>query len=116
MIFAKQVRDRHSGGEGVRHSDGGAWVAVGETLFREMSLSTRMLSIYLEMDEGREYLRSVALDLLTAVTSVDHSLEVNPHHISASERVNYKANLEKIVEISQKFLDRVLSSASRCPL
>lgn len=89
---------------------------VGETLFREMSLSTRMLSIYLEMDEGREYLRSVALDLLAAVSSVDHSLEVNPHHINPSERTNYKANLEKIVEISQKFLDRVLSSASRCPL
>lgn len=89
---------------------------MGETLFREMSLSTRLLSIYLEMDEGKEYLKSVASELVTSISSIETSLEVNPNNIGGGERINFRANLEKIVDISQKFLDKVLSSASRCPM
>mmetsp|Transcript_747 Transcript_747/g.1062 ORF Transcript_747/g.1062 Transcript_747/m.1062 type:complete len:541 (+) Transcript_747:2-1624(+) len=90
--------------------------AMGETLFREMSLSTRMLSIYLEMDEGKEYLRSIASELISSISSIEHSLEVNPNNIGGGERINFRANLAQIVEISQRFLDKVLSSSSRCPL
>jgi len=90
--------------------------AVGETLFREMSLSTRMLSIYLELEDGKEYLRSVALELVSSIASIDHSLEVNPNNVGGTERINLKANLAQIIDISQRFLDRVLSSSSRCPL
>jgi len=89
---------------------------MGETMFREMSVSTRMLSIYLEMEEGREYLKSIALELVSSISSVEHSLEVNPNNVSGAERVNLRANLAQIVDMSQKFLDKVLSSASRCPL
>lgn len=89
---------------------------MGETLFREMSLSTRMLSIYLELDEGKEYLKSAAQDLVSSISSIEHSLEVNPNNIGGGERINFRANLAQIETMSQKFLDKVLSSASRCPL
>ncbi len=88
----------------------------GETLFREMSLSTRMLSVYMEGDEGREYLRSTVLPLVTSIASIDQSLEVNPKAQTIEKKVDIKANLEKICEISQVFLDKVLSSANSYPM
>ena len=82
-----------------------------------MSLSTRLLSIFLEGDEGREYLKSKVMSLITGITNVDHSLEVNPKYIGGAEQksVDIKANLEKISEITQNFLDQVLSSANNYP-
>ena len=88
----------------------------GETLFREMSLSTRLLSVYLEGDEGREYLRSTVLPLVTSIAAIDQNLEVNPKAQSIEKKVDIKANLEKICEISQVFLDKVLSSANSYPM
>jgi len=90
-------------------------ITMGETMFREMSLSTRMLSIYLEMEDGREYLRSTVLGLLTTISSLEHSMEVSPNS-AFGNKINIKANHDKILEISQTFLDQVLSSASRVPI
>lgn len=74
--------------------------AVGETLFREMSLCTRMLSTYLEMESGKEYLKSTVLGLLT--------------DLSGNE--NVQDNIDNIAGLSQKFLNQILSSPQRCPL
>ena len=81
-----------------------------------MSLSTRLLSVYLEGDEGREYLRSKVLNLIASITSVEHSLEVDPKHVDKNNNnIDVKANFEKICEISQNFLDQILSSANNYP-
>lgn len=74
--------------------------AVGETLFREMSLCTRLLSTYLEMEHGKEYLKSIVLGLLTDLASND----------------NVQDNIDNISKLSQKFLDQILSSHQRCPV
>lgn len=81
-----------------------------------MSLSTRLLSVYLEGDEGREYLRSTVLPLVSSISSIDQNLEVNPKAQSLEKKVDIKANLAKICEISQVFLDNVLSSANSYPM
>lgn len=74
--------------------------AVGETLFREMSLCTRLLSCYLDMEPGKEYLRSTVLSLLNDIAT----------------SVNVQDNLANIANLSQKFLDQILSSPQRCPV
>lgn len=74
--------------------------AVGETLFREMSLCTRLLSCYLDMEPGKEYLRSTVGGLLNDIAS----------------NVNVQNNLDNISALSQKFLDQILSSPQRCPV
>jgi hypothetical protein len=67
------------------------------------------------MDDGREYLRYTVLGLLNTICSLEHSLEVNPNS-AFGNKLNIKANHDKIIEISQNFLDQVLSSASRVPM
>lgn len=79
-----------------------------------MSLSTRLLSTYLEGIEGREYLKAHVVQLISNILAVDHSLEVNPKYI-ADKNIDIKRNLEKICEISQEFLDSVLSTANQYP-
>lgn len=80
-----------------------------------MSVATSVIRKYLEMDEGRDYVRSVALDLVFTISTLSRSLEVNPNNIG-EDKVDINANLEKIIEMAQDFLDKVLSSASNCPL
>lgn len=87
---------------------------VGETLFREMSFGTRMLSAYLDLDIGREYLKSTVLGLLNDISSNEQELELNPH--MTDDKQNIQANLDQIITFSQRFLDRVLSSPNQCPL
>lgn len=89
--------------------------AMGETLFREMSLSTRLLSSYLDCDHGKEYLRWTISPLLNDISESEHSLELNPDAVGLHRSVNVQANLDRIVSISQRFFDRVISSPNRFP-
>ena len=89
---------------------------MGETLFREMSLSTRLLSSYLDCEHGKEYLRWTILPLLSDISESEHSLELNPEAVGLNRSVNVQANLDRIVLISQRFFDRVISSPNRFPL
>lgn len=79
-----------------------------------MSFGTRMLSAYLDLDIGREYLKSTVLGLLNDISSNEQELELNPH--MTDDKQNIQANLDQIITFSQRFLDRVLSSPNQCPL
>jgi hypothetical protein len=79
-----------------------------------MSLATRMLASYLDMEEGRRYLKNTVSGVISAIAAIDHSLEVNPSIAGDSHKV--RANMEQLLAFSQDFLDRVLSSANVCPL
>jgi hypothetical protein len=79
-----------------------------------VSLSTRLLSTYLEGQEGRDYLKATVLILVNAMANIDGSLEINPSY--STERVDININIERICELSQFFLDRVMISISRFPL
>ena len=86
---------------------------MGETLFREVSLSTRLMSAYLDYDQGRDYLKTTVVPLLNEISSSEHVLEVNPEAVD--RHTNVQANLDKILAISQKFFDQVISSPNRFP-
>jgi len=90
--------------------------AIGETLFREMSLATRMLSSYMDMEEGRRYLKNTISTVIAAIAAIDQSLEVNPSSMAPGEANKVRANMEQLLAFSQDLLDRVLSSANVCPL
>ena len=87
--------------------------AVGETLFREMSLATRMISIYLEMEEGKEYIKGPAAELLNSISSLDFSMDSNPNLFNGERFTN--PNVDKIIESAQIFIDKVSTSASKWP-
>jgi len=88
----------------------------GETLFREMSLSTRLLSIYLE-DDGREYLKGIVTHLMNSLAGIEAVMDVPSGTVASSEQlIMVKSNLNRIMEISQNFLDQVLTSANRFPM
>ena len=78
-----------------------------------MSLSTRLISFYLEGEEGREFLKSTVHMLVQSAVGIETSLEVNPNKINDSKEV--QSNLEKVCEISQIFLDEVLCYPNRYP-
>jgi len=54
------------------------------------------------------------LDLVTAISSSKSSFEVDPN--KAEKGVDVKANLEKLLAISQSFLDKIFKSVDLCPL
>jgi len=74
--------------------------SVGETLFREMSLCTRLLSCYLDLEAGKEYLRSTVLELLNDISSSNTTVQ---------------DNIDNIATIAQQFLNQILSTPNACP-
>jgi hypothetical protein len=91
-------------------------IGNGETLFREMSLSTRLLSVYLE-DDAREYLKGIVTSLMNSLSGIESVMDVPAGTIASSEQlITVKSNLQRIMEISQNFLDQVLTSANRFPM
>ena len=84
---------------------------MGETLFREMSLSTRLLSSYLDYEHGKDYLRLTVLPLLNDIAN--ESLDLGGPGLDRS--ANVQANLDKLVYLTQKFFDQVISSPNRFP-
>ena len=78
-----------------------------------MSLATRMISIYLEMEEGREYIKLAATELLTSIAAIDCTIDSNPNLFNGERYTN--PNVDKIIESAQIFLDRISTSASKWP-
>lgn len=92
---------------------------MGKTLFRETSLSTVMLTCYLEMKEGREYLKGTILGLLQSISSSEYQhmdLNLSTSSPSAADRATFRANFEKLIALAQQFINGVFSSVNRCPM
>mmetsp|Transcript_19695 Transcript_19695/g.75550 ORF Transcript_19695/g.75550 Transcript_19695/m.75550 type:complete len:805 (-) Transcript_19695:72-2486(-) len=88
---------------------------TGETLFREMSFGSRLLSTYLELEAGKKYLKLALHSLVNSVAKIDlGSLEVNPSNVD--NRVDISENLSKVFALSQAFLDHILNTGNQCPL
>jgi len=83
------------------------------TLFRDSSLATKLLSLYFFDGIGLPYLKHTVQPILDVILSSDENLEVDP--TKAERSVDTAANLEKILQICQNFLNAILDSAPRLP-
>ena len=81
------------------------------TLFRGNSLTTKVLSMY-SLQVAREYLRGVLLSPLNFVLSDPHGYEVDA---SKAKDEDIQANLQKLQQSCQYFLDCINSSIPRYP-
>lgn len=84
------------------------------TLFRGASMATKLLSIYTFDKAGLDYLRETVSELVNAISLSKSSFEVDPN--KAERGVDVKANLEKLLALSQSFLDTIFDSVDLCPL
>jgi len=85
------------------------------TLFRQMSMATRLMSAYLFSKPGLLFLREMVGPLVQSVCAVKHSLEIDPSK-AAGRDVDVKRNLELLAGFAQKFLDRLFKSVEEMPV
>jgi len=84
------------------------------TLFREISIATRLLSVYFFDKVGIEYLHSVLSPLVSDIYSQRETFEVDPNKAPKGTDVN--ANLEKVLACAQSFLHRLFDSVDQFPV
>ena len=79
-----------------------------------MSIATKLFAFYTRQHVGQDYLKMTIKTLVDAVLACPTSLDVNPKFLEKG--VDVKANLEKIMELSQAFLASLTTTANLCPL
>ncbi|KAK5581213.1 hypothetical protein RB653_001243 [Dictyostelium firmibasis] len=83
------------------------------TLFRGLSTATRLISAFYKR-VGESYLKYLLQPFVIDLCSRNFSFEIDPE--KAGKGVNIQANLEKLITITQKLLDKILDSVDQCPL
>lgn len=83
-------------------------------MFRGLSIATKLLQLYMSGNEGSVYLKSTVLKLVHDISSIEHSLEVNPK--MAEKGIDVNGNLNKLLFHAQRFLELIISSAEKCPV
>eukprot|EP01099_Mayorella_cantabrigiensis_P007794 TRINITY_DN7061_c0_g1_i1.p1 TRINITY_DN7061_c0_g1~~TRINITY_DN7061_c0_g1_i1.p1 ORF type:complete len:308 (-),score=70.36 TRINITY_DN7061_c0_g1_i1:37-873(-) len=87
--------------------------ATPQTMFRSNSGLSRMMSTYTKLI-GRHFLVHVLKPLIQSVLSDPTGYEIDPSKLAEGETPD--ANLEKLIHMSQYFLDSIIRSASSLPI
>jgi len=86
--------------------------AAKETLFRESSLGISLLTEFW-FRESKQYLNTILSSTFKSVSSLDHSLEIDP--LRASEDSNLKRNASELLSYGESLLVSIFSSLDIFP-
>eukprot|EP01103_Thecamoeba_quadrilineata_P005604 TRINITY_DN15378_c0_g1_i1.p1 TRINITY_DN15378_c0_g1~~TRINITY_DN15378_c0_g1_i1.p1 ORF type:complete len:793 (-),score=151.24 TRINITY_DN15378_c0_g1_i1:143-2521(-) len=86
---------------------------TGPTLFRGVSIASKLLYLYTFDTMGIEYLNNMVLTLITEITSSRESFEIDPNKVEDINEV--ESNLERLLTVSQAFLDKLFKNVEKCP-
>jgi len=86
---------------------------IDTTLFRSNSIASKMMSLYSLM-YGSNYLIEILKPLIQRILAEDICYEVDPNKKAPNDDLN--ANLERLRQTSQMFLDSVIGSTDKCPI
>eukprot|EP01103_Thecamoeba_quadrilineata_P017176 TRINITY_DN598_c0_g3_i1.p1 TRINITY_DN598_c0_g3~~TRINITY_DN598_c0_g3_i1.p1 ORF type:complete len:480 (-),score=85.64 TRINITY_DN598_c0_g3_i1:42-1481(-) len=88
----------------------------GPTLFRGISVATKLLGLYSFDRLGLKYLKKTLLSLVSEVTTCKASFEIDPNKALESGCIDVKKNLERLLNICQELLDKIFRTYEKFPL
>lgn len=84
------------------------------TLFRGEDFPCRLLRVYIRL-VGKEYVNNVFADLISEVSENNYHYEIDPIRLEGSPESLVKQNFESLEHLTQRFLNKILSSLYEIP-